>query len=116
MFVYTKSSSKKKSPTKQQADEYAAWLKQINAIKSPSHGKTKQRVSSVEAYKPAQSYVRETQKIASLNSHVIDTGTKPIHGKVYTGTKMLGIGTLHKSNAVPIFCSEDAKDQANMRR
>jgi hypothetical protein len=35
---------------------------------------------------------------------------------VYTGDAMLGIGTLHKSNAVPIFSKEDAKDQANMRR
>jgi hypothetical protein len=29
---------------------------------------------------------------------------------------MIGIGTLHKSNAVPIFTEEEAKDQANMRR
>lgn len=36
--------------------------------------------------------------------------------KVYTGDKMIGIGTLHKSNAVPIFSEEEAKDQANMRR
>lgn len=34
----------------------------------------------------------------------------------YTGSKMLGIGTLHKSNAVPIFCEDDAKEQARMRR
>ena len=42
--------------------------------------------------------------------------TKPVTGNVYTGTAMIGIGTLHKSNAVPIFTNEDAKDQANMRR
>jgi len=41
--------------------------------------------------------------------------TKPIEGKRYTGSAMIGIGTLHKSNAVPIFSSEDAKDQARMR-
>jgi len=29
---------------------------------------------------------------------------------------MIGIGTLHKSNAVPIFTDEEAKDQASMRR
>lgn len=34
----------------------------------------------------------------------------------YTGDKMLGIGTLHKSNAVPIFSEDDAKEQARMRR
>lgn len=36
--------------------------------------------------------------------------------KVYTGTKILGIGTMHKSNAVPIFSSEEADAIAHMRR
>lgn len=40
--------------------------------------------------------------------------TKPTQH--YTGTKMLGIGTLHKSNAVPVFTDDEAKDMANMRR
>lgn len=115
MFVYTKNTSKRKSVTKKQAEEYQAWLKQVNAIKPPSYGKTK-KTASVDAYKPAQSYVRETPKIASLNPHNMGNGMKPIHGKVYTGDKMIGIGTLHKSNAVPIFSDGDAKDQANMRR
>lgn len=43
-------------------------------------------------------------------------GTKPINGLRYTGTKMLGIGTLHKSNAVPVFSNEEATDMARMRR
>jgi hypothetical protein len=34
----------------------------------------------------------------------------------YTGTKILGIGTLHKSNGVPIFSVEEAVDIATMRR
>jgi hypothetical protein len=34
----------------------------------------------------------------------------------YTGTKILGIGTMHKSNAVPIFSSEEAEDISKMRR
>jgi hypothetical protein len=41
--------------------------------------------------------------------------TAPVH-KVYTGTKVLGIGTMHKSNAVPIFSNEEAHDIATMRR
>jgi len=41
--------------------------------------------------------------------------TAPVH-KVYTGTKILGIGTMHKSNAVPIFSDEEAKDISRMRR
>lgn len=36
--------------------------------------------------------------------------------KVYTGTKVKGIGTLHKSNAVPIFSDEEAVAISRMRR
>jgi hypothetical protein len=36
--------------------------------------------------------------------------------KVYTGTMIKGIGTMHKSNAVPIFSDEEAQDIAKMRR
>jgi hypothetical protein len=57
---------------------------------------------------------REVPKINSLPF----TGgpcTKP-EQKVYTGTKIKGIGTMHKSNAVPIFSDEEAQDIAKMRR
>jgi hypothetical protein len=57
---------------------------------------------------------RETPYIASR-----DTGwvacTKGTD-KVYTGTKVKGIGTMHKSNAVPIFSDEEAVDISKMRR
>lgn len=36
--------------------------------------------------------------------------------KVYTGTKVKGIATMHKSNAVPIFTDEEAIEVARMRR
>jgi len=45
--------------------------------------------------------------------------TGPVASKpspVYTGTKVLGIGTMHKSNAVPIFSDEEAIDISKMRR
>ena len=34
----------------------------------------------------------------------------------YTGTKIVGIGTLHKSNAVPVFSDQEAIEIATMRR
>jgi len=57
---------------------------------------------------------RET---AHINS--IDTGWVPcvkVHDPEYTGTKIKGIGTMHKSNAVPVFSDEEAKDISKMRR
>lgn len=51
-----------------------------------------------------------------IPSRVTEGGsTAPVH-KVYTGSKILGIGTMHKSNAVPIFSDEEAQDIARMRR
>jgi len=45
--------------------------------------------------------------------------TGPVSSKppqYYTGTKMKGISTLHKSNAVPVFSDEEIIDIATMRR
>ena len=36
--------------------------------------------------------------------------------KVYTGDKVNGIATMHKSNAVPVFSDEEAVDISKMRR
>ena len=36
--------------------------------------------------------------------------------KVYTGTMVKGIATMHKSNAVPVFSDEQAVDISRMRR
>ena len=58
---------------------------------------------------------RETQKIRSLDTgHLGAISSKQI--PKYTGTKMLGIGTLHKSNGVPVFSEQEAYDIATMRR
>jgi hypothetical protein len=35
---------------------------------------------------------------------------------VYTGDRLLGIATMHKSNSVPVFSQEDAIEIATMRR
>ena len=36
--------------------------------------------------------------------------------KIYTGTMVKGIATMHKSNAVPVFSDEQAVDISRMRR
>ena len=69
---------------------------------------------NVEVWKPKSSPVRETPHYPSLNTFG-GTATKA-SPKVYTGDKMLGIATLHKSNAVPVFQAEDAVEISKMRR
>lgn len=41
--------------------------------------------------------------------------TAPVH-RVYTGDKIIGIATLHKSNAVPVFSQDEAVEISRMRR
>lgn len=36
--------------------------------------------------------------------------------KVYTGDKIVGIATMHKSNMVPVFSNQEAEDISKMRR
>jgi len=57
---------------------------------------------------------RETPKVNSQ-----DTGWVPcvkVKDNEYTGTKIKGIGTMHKSNAVPVFSDEEAVEISTMRR
>lgn len=56
----------------------------------------------------------DTRHIPSLDS-AIGIAVKK-ESPQYTGDAMIGIGQLHKSNAVPVFRQEDAEDQAKMRR
>jgi hypothetical protein len=70
--------------------------------------------SNVKAWNPPEPYVRETPKIPSLNTGDGIASSKP--RMQYTGDKMLGIGTLHKSNAVPVFSTDEAQEMARMRR
>jgi hypothetical protein len=57
---------------------------------------------------------RSTAHIPSRNTGDGIASTKQI--PQYTGTKILGIGTMHKSNAVPIFSDQEAEDISKMRR
>jgi hypothetical protein len=59
--------------------------------------------------------------VGRTNTHHIPSRVTPgastasVH-KVYTGTKVKGIATMHKSNAVPVFSDEEAVEISRMRR
>lgn len=109
-IIYT--SFKKKKPKKLNAKQrelkadWEALLKKYEPAKKLK--------SEVVAWTPTKTYVRETPHIPSLNSGYHDCTKKEV--MQYTGTKIKGIGTLHKSNAVPVFTDDEAKDLATMRR
>jgi hypothetical protein len=69
---------------------------------------------TISDYMPKTPPGRETARIES-----VDTGWVPcvkVKDNEYTGTKIKGIGTMHKSNAVPVFSDQEAKDISSMRR
>lgn len=67
-------------------------------------------------YKPTVTvFRREVDKLPSLHTTGYSACVKPAN-KQYTGDNILGIGTMHKSNAVPIFNEREAKEISSMRR
>jgi hypothetical protein len=58
--------------------------------------------------------LEESRKYNSLVTTWAPCTKKP--NPTYTGDKIIGIGTMHKSNAVPIFSDDAAKDISKMRR
>jgi hypothetical protein len=114
MIIYTTAKSKKRKPNAKQKALAAEWQDLVNRTKTISFAqKPSRKVKIVQNLSP-KPFVRETKHIPSLNTGYYNTYKKP--DMYYTGDKMKGIGTLHKSNAVPIFTDEEAKDQASMRR
>ena len=106
-LIYTHQKSKL-SKKKREAQEQLR--KEQRAIRRSLRGE------SVSHRLPTQSspYRRETEQIASVGAGVGVATARPT--QTYTGDQMIGIGQLHKSNAVPVFRQEDAQDIARMRR
>jgi hypothetical protein len=108
-IIYTHQKSKKRKPTAKQRQLQADWEALLKKYEP-----TKAIVKTSKPLPKSKPFIRETPHYPSLNSGFHDTTKKQVHK--YTGDKMIGIGTLHKSNAVPIFSEDDAREQARMRR
>lgn len=106
-----KRKQKRKPGWKQAEIEHQAFLKKWGLDKP-----AKRNTREWQAYVPEKpTYRRETPQYPSLNQ--IPTGAcPPPERKVYTGTLIKGIATMHKSNAVPVINDEQAKDISSMRR
>lgn len=75
--------------------------------------KRKQAMTAPLATAPMLAYRGQNEKRNSVNTGGNAT-LKP--SPVYTGTKVKGIATMHKSNAVPVFSDEEAVAISSMRR
>ena len=96
-------------------DESWAELKKKHGIEEEK--RRRNRALTAAPLKSNLSYSpRDTgPRIPSLNPADMGPATLAPQ-KVYTGDKILGIATMHKSNAVPVFSDDQAKDISKMRR
>jgi hypothetical protein len=112
-FLHTSlGKSKKKKPTAKQRELQSSWETMLKKYATKTIAPKKQSLSDV--YSLGTPACRETPKIPSLPFTGAPCVKKP--NPVYTGTKVKGIATMHKSNAVPVFSDEEAVDISKMRR
>lgn len=91
------------------------WERKQAEWKSMSKPVPKSFTVSKPKLSPSVPVGRETARVPSLNMWV-KGAVNVKQPQQYTGDKILGIGTMHKSNAVPIFTDQQAKDISTMRR
>lgn len=110
---------KKKGPQKYRSSEEKRRAEQLAADwaelqrKYPAHPVRKLQRKTFVMPKSINAE-RSTRHIPSVDTGLGSTAPQP--AKVYTGDKMMGIGTMHKSNMVPIFSDQEAKEISTMRR
>ena len=80
----------------------------------------KKRRRGLAAESLSKSYSLKIPEGRNTTAHIksVDTGGNAVlkASPIYTGTKVKGIATMHKSNAVPVFSDEEAQDISKMRR
>ena len=124
-IIHTSSKSKKSKPNATQRALDAAWQKLVQGHSKPLekglHGKVSatqlpktKKINKLFILSNEVPTGRETRKIPSRVTPGGETTKK--ESKQYTGTKMLGVGQMSKSNAVPVFSEESIIDIARMRR
>lgn len=105
------------SEQKQQAQKLdAEWNELMKKWGAEQRERERTRGLRVATYKPpVNPRLAEARVIPSLPDQHVGAVTVKQTPR-YTGDKIVGIGTMHKSNAVPIFSDQEAKEISSMRR
>lgn len=92
------------------AENWQRLLEKYDVKPQSRNTKTTRKHSNVSVY-------RRESNISDIPSLDSGLGCAPKReSSKYTGDAMIGIGQLHKSNAVPVFKQEDAEAISKMRR
>ena len=111
---------KKKNKTKSliaAEREHEKFLKRMGLNSHSSTNKAPKR--SVAQFGSASALGAEGQRFKSSHSDQClgyDSSMAKKEEKVYTGTEIIGIAQMHKSNAVPVRGKKSAEEVAKMRR
>jgi len=124
--AYTTNSTKKRKPqlnTAKYAQDWVDYNKQMKRLGSKTktfqeyvayrQGNAAYKTKTVKTGMEASTYVRNAPKYETGDGIGVTFAKAP---NTYTGDKLLGIATMHKSNLVPVFSQEDAEDISKMRR
>lgn len=109
-MIYT--SQKSKQTKKQKLKQKHAWLEYCKKFDVKNKEEKFKPLQPMDVNRRVGSLLYKT--ISSVNTSKIDTFKR--EKNQYTGTAIIGIAAMHKSNCVPVFDSQHAIDLAKMRR
>ena len=109
-FTTTRHKSKQKKRAALQRIDHAAFVYKMTGGKKADREVLKK--DWLNEYKSTMQVDRDDY----VSFGMTDGSTARPEPKVYTGGNLKGIATMHKSNMVPVFNSQDAEDISKMRR
>ena len=113
---YTTNNTKKRKKKKKSKSQIEADRKHEKFLKKMGVGS---RSSAGSEHRSSKPRVTGSSPVESANSKPVvmyDPSMAKKKEKVYTGTEIIGIAQMHKSNAVPIRNKKSAEEVAKMRR
>ena len=109
-------SAEEKRKAMEAEKQWQAMSKQYNLGSKPDNSKSLKTMLQKKSYTPPKpAYRGSDSKPPSLTTTTKGGGAR-VETPKYTGSVVIGISTLHKSNAVPIINQEQATEISRMRR
>ena len=111
---YTTTNTRKRKKSKKTKSQIAAEKEHEKFLKKMGIGSRSSVGSEQRSSKP---WVTGSSPVESAKPKVVyDPSMAKKEEKVYTGTEIIGIAQMHKSNAVPVRGKKQATEVATMRR
>ena len=113
---HNKNFSQRKNPKAKERELQASWEALL-----ARHAKPLEKGAQAKGIKSNQPKdIKKPSKVVATRPQTTFDSMRGVAAlqqpKVYTGNKIVGIATMHKSNLVPIFNDEAAIEVAQMRR